>query len=60
MINTRLIPSSLLLLSVLALSACDDPFQIIEELTFDESLGIVLSEFTRLESGVYIKNEVGV
>ena len=47
-----------MLLSVLALAACDDPFQVIEEVTFDESLGIVLSEFTRLESGVYIRDDV--
>ena len=56
--NTRLIRSGVMLLSMLAISACDDPFQIIEELTFDESLGIVLSEFTRLDSGVYIRDEV--
>ena len=56
--NTRLIRSGLVLLSVLTMAACDDPFQVIEELTFDESLGIVLSEFTRLESGVYVKDDV--
>jgi FKBP-type peptidyl-prolyl cis-trans isomerase FkpA len=56
MINSRLIRRSVVLLSVLAMSACDDPFQVIEELTFAESLGIVLSEFTRLDSGVYIKD----
>jgi hypothetical protein len=56
--NTRLIRSGLVLLAVLTMSACDDPFQVIEELTFDESLGIVLSEFTRLESGVFIKDEL--
>lgn len=44
------------LLSMLALAACDDPFQVIEEVTFDESLGIVLSDFTRLDSGVYIQD----
>ena len=48
----------IVLVSMLAISACDDPFQVIEELTFDDSLGIVLSEFTRLDSGVYIKDEV--
>lgn len=58
MIKIRSLRSTFVLFSVLALSACDDPFQVIEELTFDESLGIVLTEFTRLESGVYIRDEV--
>lgn len=55
--HIRLLRSSAVLLSLLASSACDDPFQVIEELTFDESLGIVLTDFTRLESGVYIRDE---
>jgi len=56
--NVRSFRRGLVLLSVLAASACDDPFQVIEDITFNESLGIVLSEFTRLESGVYIRDDV--
>ena len=55
--NIRLIQSGILVLAMLTVSACDDPFQVIEEVTFAESLGIVLSDFTRLESGVYIKDD---
>ena len=55
--NTRLIQSGILALSLLTVSACDDPFQVIEEVAFAESLGIVLSEFTRLEGGVYIRDD---
>ena len=55
--NTRLIQSGILALALLTGSACDDPFQVIEEVTFAESLGIVLSEFTRLEGGVYIRDD---
>ena len=56
--KNRLIRSTVVALSALAISACDDPFQVIEELTFDSSLGIVLSDFTRLGSGVYVKDDV--
>ena len=56
--KNRLIRSTVVALSALAMSACDDPFQVIEELTFDSSLGIVLSDFTRLGSGVYVKDDV--
>lgn len=55
--NIRLIQSGILVLAMLTVSACDDPFQVIEEVTFAESLGIVLSDYTRLESGVYIKDD---
>ena len=56
--NTHLVRNTILVLSVLAMTSCDDPFQVIEELTFDPSLGIVLSDFTRLSSGVYVKDDV--
>ena len=56
--NTHLVRNTVLVLSALAMSACGDPFQVIEELTFDPSLGIVLSDFTRLGSGVYVKDDV--
>ena len=50
--------AAVLAAAVLALGACsDDPtgpvFQVIEEVTFDPSLGITLADYTELPSGVY-------
>jgi peptidylprolyl isomerase len=47
-----------------ALAACGDeptPFEVVDEITFDASLGIDLADFTELPSGVWIQDEtVGV
>lgn len=53
-----------LLAAVGGVTACGDAtgpdadFQVIEEVTFAPSLGIDLAEFERLNTGVYIKDEV--
>lgn len=47
-------------LFAVALAACGDeptPFEIIDEITFDASLGIDLADFTELPSGVWIQDE---
>ena len=43
-------------------AACSDgptevEFQVIENVTFDDTLGIVLADFTKLASGVYIRDD---
>jgi len=52
--------SSLAMLTVLlGVVGCNGtPFEVIEETSFDPSLGIVLSEFELLDSGVYRKDLV--
>jgi len=51
-------------LLAVVLGACGDeptPFEVIDEVTFDASLGIDLADFTELPSGVWIEDEtVGV
>jgi peptidylprolyl isomerase len=50
--------------AAVALAACGDeptPFEVVDEITFDASLGIDLADFTELPSGVWIQDEtVGV
>jgi len=48
----------LVALAGVALGACgDDPFQVIESVEFDPSLGIVLDSMEMLEGGVYIQDD---
>ena len=55
----RRVAAAVLAAAVLGLGACkDDPtgpvFEVIEEVTFDPSLGIDLADYTELASGVWI------
>ncbi|MEX2048806.1 MAG: FKBP-type peptidyl-prolyl cis-trans isomerase [Gemmatimonadota bacterium] len=43
-----------------ALAACGDeptPFEVVDEITFDASLGVDLADFTELPSGIWIQDE---
>ena len=46
------------LLLVAAVGACDDGVQVIEEISFDASLGVDLSQMTQTAAGVYIQDRV--
>ena len=56
-VRSRALPI-LVALGGVGVAACGgDPFQVIEDLEFDPSLGIVLDSMVRLESGVYIRDD---